>query len=217
MSSTLGFSIIDENKQENKTENKPKKEMSSKGRNRTVKKRATKGKTFLNFIHSKPDTKDINSDDDTFKNIQNLHKFEKEEEDDGVGENITEYKNYSLLNNDSKNINSEEEMIKLGKEQQLKYMEDNIRNGQNSDKYLTSRLTGIAQNKNNIMPYANKLFKADNEDDLMKKLNYVIHLLEEQQDEKTGNITEELILYTFLGIFVIFIVDCFAKTAKYKR
>ena len=42
-------------------------------------------------------------------------------------------------------------------------------------------------------------------------------MLEEQQDEKTGSVTEELILYTFLGIFVIFVVDSFAKTSKYKR
>jgi len=54
-------------------------------------------------------------------------------------------------------------------------------------------------------------------DALMKKLNYMIHLLEEQQDEKTGNVAEELILYLFLGIFVIFVVDSFARAAKYTR
>ena len=46
-----------------------------------------------------------------------------------------------------------------------------------------------------------------NKDELMEKLNYMIHLLEEQNDEKTANITEELILYTFLGVFVIFVVS----------
>ena len=51
----------------------------------------------------------------------------------------------------------------------------------------------------------------------MKKLNYVVHMLEEQQDEKTQSITEEIILYTFLGIFVIFVVDSFSKVTKYKR
>ena len=54
-------------------------------------------------------------------------------------------------------------------------------------------------------------------EELMKKLNYMIHLLEEQQDEKTGNVAEELILYLFLGIFVIFVVDSFARAAKYTR
>ena len=52
---------------------------------------------------------------------------------------------------------------------------------------------------------------------LMEKLNYMIHLLEEQQEDKTGNVAEELILYLFLGIFVIFVVDSFARAGKYTR
>ncbi len=54
-------------------------------------------------------------------------------------------------------------------------------------------------------------------DALITKLNYMIHLLEEQQDEKTENVTEELVLYLFLGVFVIFIVDSFARAGKYTR
>ncbi len=56
-----------------------------------------------------------------------------------------------------------------------------------------------------------------NEDVLLQKLNYMIHLLEEQQDEKTNNVTEEVVLYSFLGIFIIFIVDGFARVGKYTR
>ena len=52
---------------------------------------------------------------------------------------------------------------------------------------------------------------------VLDKINYMIHLLEEQQIEKTANITEEFILYTFLGVFVIFIVDSFTKAGKYTR
>ena len=51
----------------------------------------------------------------------------------------------------------------------------------------------------------------------MKKLNYMIHLLEEQQDERTSNVTEEVIMYSFLGIFIIFIVDSFVRVGKYVR
>ena len=54
-------------------------------------------------------------------------------------------------------------------------------------------------------------------DNLMAKLNYVIHLLEEQQDQKTGSVTEEIILYAFLGVFIIFIIDSFARAGKYVR
>ena len=52
---------------------------------------------------------------------------------------------------------------------------------------------------------------------LLEKLNYMIYLLEEQRDEKTGQITEELILYVFLGIFTLFVLDTFVKHGKYSR
>ena len=68
-------------------------------------------------------------------------------------------------------------------------------------------------------PYYAKmgLGQGSQDDKLMEKINYMIHLLEEQQNEKTNNITEEFILYTFLGVFVIFIVDSFARSGKYTR
>ena len=52
---------------------------------------------------------------------------------------------------------------------------------------------------------------------LLEKINYMIHMLEQQQNEKTSNITEEFILYLFLGVFIIFVIDSFAKTGKYIR
>jgi F0F1-type ATP synthase assembly protein I len=46
----------------------------------------------------------------------------------------------------------------------------------------------------------------------------MIHMLEQQQNEKTSNLTEEFILYVFLGVFIIFIVDSFTRTTgKYVR
>ena len=52
---------------------------------------------------------------------------------------------------------------------------------------------------------------------LLSKLEYIIHLLEEQHNEKTNYITEELILYLFLGIFILFVLDSFARASKYVR
>ena len=52
---------------------------------------------------------------------------------------------------------------------------------------------------------------------LIEKMNYMIHLLEENQVEKTANITEEFLLYLFLGIFVIFTIDSFTRAGKYVR
>ena len=60
-------------------------------------------------------------------------------------------------------------------------------------------------------------FESDNYRVLTDKLNYMINLLEEQQDEKTNNVTEEVVLYSFLGIFIIFVVDSFARVGKYVR
>ncbi len=56
-----------------------------------------------------------------------------------------------------------------------------------------------------------------NDSELLEKLNYMIYLLEEQRDEKTGQVTEELILYVFLGIFTLFVLDTFVKNGKYSR
>ena len=74
---------------------------------------------------------------------------------------------------------------------------------------------------NNFVPYytqtGNQQEIAGPKDKLLEKLNYMIHLLEEQKEEKTGHVTEELILYSFLGVFVIFVVDSFARVGKYIR
>jgi|LauGreDrversion4_2_1035121.scaffolds.fasta_scaffold78391_3 hypothetical protein len=65
--------------------------------------------------------------------------------------------------------------------------------------------------------YSQSTKNGDAGDGVMQKLNYITHILEDIQMEKTSNITEELILYTFLGVFTIFIVDAFARVGKYHR
>jgi hypothetical protein len=70
---------------------------------------------------------------------------------------------------------------------------------------------------NNNVNYNQTSNPAIQSDALMQKINYMINLLEEQQDERTNNVTEEVVLYSFLGIFVIFVVDSFVKVGKYVR
>ena len=65
--------------------------------------------------------------------------------------------------------------------------------------------------------YANMGISSSGDDKMMEKINYMIHMLEQQQSEKTANISEEFILYIFLGVFVIFIVDSFNRSGKYVR
>ncbi len=81
-----------------------------------------------------------------------------------------------------------------------------------------------ARNKeyyNQFIPYYNQATNNSNlhgsKDELMEKLNYIIQVIEESKDEKTSNISEELVLYMFLGVFVIFVVDSFARAGKYTR
>jgi hypothetical protein len=85
--------------------------------------------------------------------------------------------------------------------------------GYSSQKDLANRPYYPYRNPNNV----NTTDEYASQDLLLKKLNYMITLLEEQQDEKTSNVTEEVILYSFLGIFIIFIADTFVKAGKYTR
>jgi hypothetical protein len=71
-------------------------------------------------------------------------------------------------------------------------------------------------------PYYARMGKNSNtngmmDNQLLEKINYMIYLLEEQKNEKTSNVTEEFVLYVFLGVFIIFTVDSFTRVGKYVR
>jgi len=80
----------------------------------------------------------------------------------------------------------------------------------NSNSNNTNNVNTNNVNTNNTTPFSGN-------SNVMTKLNYMIHLLEEQHDERTNNVTEEVVLYSFLGIFVIFVVDSFVRVGKYVR
>ena len=92
----------------------------------------------------------------------------------------------------------------------------NIYGSQNSDGYGANDIkSSVYSNYNKSYdaptqfsrtPYYSKMgiANASGDNKLLEKINYMIHLLEQQQNEKTDNITEEFILYSFLGIFIIF-------------
>ena len=92
---------------------------------------------------------------------------------------------------------------------------------QNNNYVNTNQSINYNQQKSNYNQQSNynnqPNFMNDTNQVLIEKLNYMIHLLEEQQDQKTGNATEEVVLYSFLGVFIIFIVDSFTKVGKYVR
>ena len=70
-----------------------------------------------------------------------------------------------------------------------------------------------------VVPYYSNMSnpsQSQNED-FLNKLDQILYLLEEQNNERTGHVTEEVILYSFLGIFIIFVIDSFARVGKYVR
>lgn len=83
----------------------------------------------------------------------------------------------------------------------------------NPNKPLTNNSNSTSNSTIKISDYTNN----GNNDILLNKLNYMINLLENQQDERTNNVTEEVVLYSFLGVFIIFVVDSFARVGKYVR
>ena len=98
----------------------------------------------------------------------------------------------------------------------------NYGDNKSNEEYYKRVLPGYEPQKNIVnKPYYSavnyNIQEEPNQDVLLKKLNYMISLLEDQQDEKTNNVTEEVVLYSFLGIFIIFIADTFVRAGKYVR
>lgn len=57
----------------------------------------------------------------------------------------------------------------------------------------------------------------ESRDELLEKLNYIINLFEDEREIKTNKKNEEIVLYCFLGIFIIYVLDSFVSIGKYKR
>jgi hypothetical protein len=100
----------------------------------------------------------------------------------------------------------------------------NYGDSKTAEEYYKKVIPGYTHtpNRNQVnKPYYNVNYNPSevntNNDVLLQKLNYMITLLEDHQDEKTNNVTEEVVLYSFLGIFIIFVVDSFVRVGKYVR
>ena len=94
-------------------------------------------------------------------------------------------------------------------------MKDNDSNQTNQNEPI--RLSPIQPSLQTMPIYGTSVPSVGNNQELLTKLNYLIHLLEDQKDERVGSITEELVLYCFLGVFIIFVLDSFVKVGKYVR
>lgn len=149
----------------------------------------------------------LNYDDEDDDNLSNFEKINdsntKETPSVTVQEPYTEYKNneYENIyeNIDKNTFSNYDNNYTLNNSEFNKHLN-------NSNKLVNDYNNSNENNNNNI---SNK--------ELLTKINYIIHLLEEQRSEKTNYVTEELILYLFLGVFIIFVLDSFSKASKYIR
>jgi hypothetical protein len=94
---------------------------------------------------------------------------------------------------------------------------DNDESHKNNDNYERNNYQRNNDYNNQQKSLDDLTLKHAKLDGTLEKLNHIIHLLERQQDEKTETVMEELILYLFLGFFIIYIVDSFFRAGKYSR
>jgi len=202
------------------------------------KKRQTHNKTQKKYPKENFDTEKVNSvlekihseqktdDEDDKKNYLGDFNPPPKSESSGVNKTISTEQMMNMTNQNDLMFRT------LGRAPQPNYqggnnldLNDYTNYGDNksAEDYYKKVLPGYTPSKNPVnkmyhnMNYNVVSNEEPSQDVLMQKLNYMISLLEDQQDEKTNNVTEEVILYSFLGIFIIFIVDSFAKVGKYVR
>ena len=53
--------------------------------------------------------------------------------------------------------------------------------------------------------------------EMLNKMNRMIDMFEEQREIKTSKKNEEIVLYCFLGVFTIYMLDSFVSIGKYSR
>jgi len=95
-----------------------------------------------------------------------------------------------------------------------------ISEGTSSDSFAYENIGFFSDNFNKprvIENMSENSASNNNSNSLEVKVNYLIELLEKQNEKKTEYVTEEIVLYLFLGIFIIYTVDSFTRINKYTR
>lgn len=144
-------------------------------------------------------------------------------------ENANNSKNYSSqfvpqpVQDDSMNL-QELQGVYMNDEQVKKYFKNLVpnyegpkQNNEYNKMHYNQTRFGLGNSTNDSTNNGINNSTSESNQVLIDKLNYMINLLEDQQDERTNNVTEEVVLYSFLGVFIIFVVDSFARVSKYVR
>ena len=75
----------------------------------------------------------------------------------------------------------------------------------------------IKTNQYLLLEEQDRVPKKQIDSDLVHKIDKLMEMLEEQSEIKTTKKNEEIVLYCFLGIFTIYVLDSFASIGKYSR
>ena len=205
------------------------------GSSSSIYKKSTNNRTYKNKqqVDFSPDT-NINQNqkqtkekiNNVSKLISNLHSSTEDENDNNEDNNFNEGLNAMFPSYPSDTNNASNQNIINNELNKMNSMPDN---NIKPNEYLASKINSVYSNLDDgykgdfdyitsmTNMNSNGSKKLLNNTDLLSKLDYIVHLLEEQRNEKTNTITEELILYLFLGIFIIFVLDSFARASKYVR
>jgi hypothetical protein len=179
-------------------------------------------KTNVNSIESKKKTRK-NRNTSVNKKVESfLASIDNDTDNEAFTKFESDYDNHINKFNNNPYVNPvsvyNEKQNELEKQETIQSNEDNV---VSNEQFQTFQNQSQQEYFNSYIPYSTNASNTpqsfDNQGMLIEKLNYMIHLLEEQQEEKTGHVTEELILYSFLGVFVIFVIDSFARASKYVR
>jgi hypothetical protein len=154
--------------------------------------------------------------------IKHLNLSSVEEEGNGLADFNPPNKPMSSGVERTKNtISSVENFQSSGNEEMVDMSDENDDNDVTAEGFQEANGTYSKQYFEQHVPYyanaSNIKDNASSNPEIMNKINYLVTLIENNNDEKVNSITEELVLYCFLGVFIIFIVDSFAKVGKYVR
>ena len=192
MSSTLGYSSFDTNNNEEQNDK-------LQTRKQSMKNRTQKNRDSSNLTSSRVESMMKQINNEMFENNENsLEDFNPPPKPSSTGVEKMKQREEENQKNDDSGVGVEG------------FKDINNEGNSWSEDYYQQYLPIYTQGGSNVntQPQSNEL---------LEKLNYMIHLLEEERDVKQGNVTEEVVLYCFLGVFVIFVVDSFAKVGKYVR
>jgi hypothetical protein len=92
-------------------------------------------------------------------------------------------------------------------------LEDNEISNFTSNPYLISNDIHNSNKEVNRISNENE----NNINDVERKLNYLIKMMETQKNDNVQYLTEEIILYGFFGVFIIYVIDSFTRVGKYVR